>query len=108
MPAKFEVWQERARVPVTLTRDSVCMGDDIDAPHERSAEVSSFLDPAAFARTLSQGYLPTVAGVGHTWTCLLNGVPIAEISCTSIRSLTASTPFADVNRVEFRYHAATY
>ena len=98
----------RERVALTITRDSVCLADDYDAPHERSMEAPSCLDPAAFARAVGSGYLPSVAGVGHRWTCLLNEVPIAKISPFATQSLVATTPFAEVNRVHFRYHAARY
>jgi hypothetical protein len=108
MKAAFEILKDRARIRVTITRDSVCAGDDCDAPHEKSFEAYSFLDPVAFAQTVSSGYLPSVAGVGHTWTCLLNGTRIAEIGTSGIRSLITTTPFADTNRVHFVYHSATY
>ncbi len=97
-----------ATLCITVTKDSVCAGDDCDAPHERSLEMYSLLDPAAFAQAVASGYLPSVAGVGHTWTCLLNDVLIAEISNSGIRPLVQTTPYADANRVHFVYHSATY
>lgn len=108
MKAASEVLKDRGRIPVTLTRNSVCAGDDCDAPHEKSVEEYSFLDPVAFAQAISSGYLPSVAGVGHIWTCVLNGVQIAEISTSGIRPLVRSTPFADANEAHFVYHSATY
>lgn len=108
MKAAFDVLRDRPRVPVTVTRDSVCAGDDCDAPHETLREEYSFLDPTAFARAISHSYLPSVAGVGHTWTCLLNDIRIAEISTSHIQSLISVTPFAASNRVHFVYHSATY
>lgn len=108
MKAAFEVLKGRERIVVNLTRDSVCAGDDCDAPHEKSVEEYSFLDPVAFARAISSGYLPSVAGVGHTWTCVLNGVKIAEISTSGIRGLVPSTPFAEGNSAHFVYHSASY
>lgn len=108
MKAAFDVLRDRPRISVTLTRDSVCAGDDCDAPHEKTLEEYSFLDPVAFAQAVSYGYLPSIAGVGHTWTCLMNDIRIAEISTSGIRSLTPTTPFVDANRVHFVYHSATY
>lgn len=108
MKAAFDVLKGRTRVSLTVTRDSVCAGDDCEAPHEKSAEEYSFLDPVAFAQAVSSGYLPSVAGVGHTWTCLLNGARIAELTNSGIRPLVATTPFADANHVHFVYHSATY
>ncbi len=97
-----------ASLCVIVTRDSVCAGDDCDAPHEKSLVVYSFVDPVTFAQAVAAGYLPSVAGVGHTWTCLLNDTGIAEISNSGIRPLVQTMPFADANRVHFVYHSATY
>ncbi len=108
MKAEFQVLKGRQRISVVLTRDSVCAGDDCDAPHEKTIEVYSFMNPEAFASEISSGYLPSVAGVGHTWTCVLNGVKIAEIATSSIRALARQSPFAEVNRAHFIYHSARY
>ena len=61
MKAEFQVLKARPKIPVVLTRDSVCAGDDCDAPHEKTVEVYSFVDSEAFAREISSGYLPSVA-----------------------------------------------
>ena len=108
MKAAFEVLKDRAIISVVITRDSVCAGDDCEAPHEKSATTYSFLDPSAFARAISGGYLPSVAGSGHSWTCLLNGVKIAEVSNMGIRSLVRETPFAETNCVHFKYHSSEW
>ena len=108
MKAAIDVLRDRPRIAFTVTRDSVCAGDDCDAPHEKLLEEYSFLDPAAFANAVSYSYLPSVAGVGHTWTCLLNDVCIAEISNSGIQPLITTMPFGDSNRVHFVYHSATY
>ena len=99
---------ENPRAPFILTRDSVCMGDDIHAPHERVVEVPHLPDPVAFTRSVAVGYLASVAGIGHTWTCLLNDAPIAEVSVFGVRPLTSTVSFAAINRVHFYYHAAAY
>jgi hypothetical protein len=106
MKAEFQVLKAKSKVPVILTRDSVCAGDDGDAPHEKTVEVFSFVDPEAFARAVSSGYLPSVAGVGHSWTCVLNGVRIAEVTSSGIRALVRENPFSDENRAHFVYHSA--
>lgn len=108
MTAPFDVLRDRPRIAVTVTRESVCADDDCDAPHERQIEAYSFLYPAAFAQAVSQDYLPLIAGVGHTWTCVLNDVRIAEVGSSGIRPLVRTTPFAEMNHVHFVYHAATY
>ena len=108
MKAEFQVLKARPRIQVVLTRDSVCAGDDCDAPHEKKVEVYSFVDAEAFAREVSSGYLPLVAGVGHSWTCELNGVKIAEIGHSGIRVLVRESPFSDENRAHFVYHSARF
>jgi hypothetical protein len=107
MKAAFTVLKERPRIPVVITRDSVCAGDDCDAPHEKELETYSLLDPAVFAEFISGGYLPSVAGSGHSWTCLLNGTKIAEVSSRGVRALVRETPFGESNRVHFKYHSST-
>ena len=108
MKAAFKVLKDRLRIPVVMTRDSVCAGDDCDAPHEKSLETYSLLDPAAFAESVAGGYLPLVAGSAHSWTCLLNGTRIAEISSKGVRALVREAPFEESNRVHFRYHSAAW
>jgi len=108
MKAEFQVLKARPKIQVVLTRDSVCAGDDCDAPHEKKVEVYSFVDPEAFAREVSSGYLPSVVGVGHFWICEFNGLKIAEIRHSGIRGLVCESPFSDNNRAHFIYHSAQY
>jgi hypothetical protein len=97
-----------SRVSVTLTRDSVCAGDDGDAPHEKRIEIEASPDPGIFARELASGYLPSVAGVGHSWDCQLNGVRIATISVAGVKARVPRTPLAEPNRAHFVYHSARF
>jgi hypothetical protein len=108
MKAEFQILKARPKIHVVLTRDSVCAGDDCDAPHEKTVKVHSFIDPGAFARALSTGYLPSVAGVGHAWTCTLNGAKIAEIRNSDIQFLVRECTFLEENRVHFIYHASRF
>src|SRR5512138_573056 len=108
MKAEFQVLKARPKIQVVLTRDSVCAGDDCDAPHEKTVDVLSLVDPAEFANEVSSGYLPSVAGVGHSWTCELNGVKIAEIAHSGIRGLVRECQFLDENRAHFVYHSAMF
>ena len=108
MKAEFQVLKGRPKIQVILTRDSVCAGDDCDAPHEKTVEVYSFVDPESFSRAVSSGYLPSVAGIGHSWICELNGVKIAEIRNSDVRVLVNESPFLEENRAHFIYHAARF
>ena len=108
MKVGFKVLKNRPKIGVVLTRDSVCMGDDVHVPHEKKIKVYSFLDPAVFAKAVSADYLPSVNGVGHSWTCVLNDVEIAEIKNSDIRGLVHENPFSEENHVHFVYHSATF
>lgn len=105
---EFEVLKARPKISVVVTRDSVAAGDDADAPHEKTVTIHSFTDPVMLARTLSSGYLPSIAGVGHTWTCVVNDVNVAEITISEIRALVKESPFTEKNRAHFVYHSARY
>jgi len=87
MKKAFQVLKDRPQIPVVLTRDSVCAADDCVAPHEKTIMAHSFTDPEALAREIESGYLPNVAGVGHSWICVLNYIKIAEIKTTGIQPL---------------------
>ena len=68
MKAEFQILKARPKIQVVLDRDSVCAGDDCES-HVKTVEVYSFVDPEVFVRAVSSDYLPSVAGVGHSWTC---------------------------------------
>ncbi len=108
MKKQFCVLKDRPKIKILLTRDSVATADDFDAPHERLVSSQSFLDPAVLASHLSSGYLPHVAGIGHTWGCLLNGELIATISVEEIKSTVSEVVYASNNSVHFVYHSATF
>ncbi len=105
MPRRRLASQER-QMPVVLTRDSVCAGDDCDAPHEKTVRLPPLVDPKALARSAASGYLPSVAGVGHSWTCVLNDVEIAEIKTSEIQALVSEVRFSDSDRIHFVYKSA--
>lgn len=108
MKVEFHILKNRPKIHVVLTRDSVCAGDDCDAPHEKNVEVYSFVEPEAFVREVSSGYLPSVAGAGHSWTCELNDVKIAKIESSGIRPLVRESTFSEKNCVHFIYHSAQF
>lgn len=107
MKIEFQVLKDRPKIQVALNRDSVCAGDDCES-HAKTVEVFSFVDPEVFAREVSSGYLPSVSGIGHTWTCVLNGVKIAEIAHSGIRALVRESPFSRENQAYFVYHSARF
>jgi hypothetical protein len=108
MKKAFQILKDRPQITLVLTRDSVCAGDDCDAPHENTIKVHSFTDPEALARETASGYLPNVAGVGHSWICVLNDIKIAEIKTTGIQPLVREATYDETNRMHFVYNSASY
>ena len=108
MKKAFQVLKDRPQISMILTRDSVCAADDCDAPHEKTIKIHSFIDPEALAREVSSGYLLCVAGIGHSWICVLNNFKIAEIKTTEIQPLVREANFDENNRIHFVYKSATY
>ena len=108
MKKEFSIIKNRPKINLELSRDSVCAGDDIDAPHKKVITQPSFTDPVAFINHISTGYLPTVAGVGHTWDCLLNGKVVGTVSVTKTISKIRDIQYKDENSIHFRYNSATY
>ena len=62
MKAAFEILRAKPKIFVVLTRDSVCAGDDCDAPHEKKIEVHSLVDPGAFRRLLQVRGIISIQG----------------------------------------------
>jgi hypothetical protein len=54
-------------VLLDLTRGSVAMGDDADAPHRVTIEVHDQAFLSEVLRDLPRGYLPMIAGGKATW-----------------------------------------
>ena len=63
---------------VKVERDSVCMGDDIDAPHSYSFKVSSSSTlNEVFEHLGSKRYLASVAGKNHSWEAVIENNSVA-------------------------------
>jgi len=105
MKAEFQVLKYRPQLDVILTRDSVCAGDDCDAPHREIRHVYSFIDPAVLIREISSGYLPNIDGPSHSWMCLFNDQKVAEITANGIKALTREIVFAERNKCHFVYNS---
>lgn len=99
MPPKqrFEVVPGLRELELLVTRDSVAAGDDVWAPHEKTFKTPAFTDPVVLVGNIYPGYLPLVAGTGHSWSVLLNDRLIATISGGRVRS--ESSPVYDGRNV---------
>jgi len=65
-------------IEVIVQRDSVCAGDDVDAPHEKSFWLNDGAPVCEVFRELAaSGYLPSIAGSNEHWEATING----EVVC---------------------------
>ncbi|WP_050514565.1 hypothetical protein [Streptomyces rimosus] len=66
---------------VYLTRDSVAMGDDADAPHEDTRELPAEVPVReAVASVVRSGYLAPIAGGRASWVLTGAGASIAVVA----------------------------
>jgi hypothetical protein len=86
----------------------VCAADDCAAPQEKTIKIHSSIDPESLAREALSGYLPSVAGVGHSWICVFNNTKIVEIKTIEIQPLVREVIFDEKNRIHFEDKSATY
>lgn len=65
---------------INVERDSVCMGDDVNAPHFYSFKlpINTTLNDA-FEHLSQQRYLPSISGINHFWEILIDDEFIAKI-----------------------------
>jgi len=69
--------ETHGKVIVILTRDSVCMADDVDAPHERSFYVDAGANLRDIADVIAASdYLP-IPSDGWGWTITADDVDVA-------------------------------
>ncbi|MCR9608459.1 hypothetical protein [Vibrio antiquarius] len=65
---------------VKLTRDSVCMGDDCDAPHFLKLELPETSTIQTLVDTIdARSYLAKVVGFDHQWVLLANNAEAARL-----------------------------
>ena len=65
---------------IHLTRDSVCAGDDVDAPHTRTMSFADEMPLDSVVDEISRsGYLASIVGGKATWS-VVAGQPIAVIA----------------------------
>jgi hypothetical protein len=98
-----------SKIQLALTRDSVCMGDDME-DHTKEIKIAIQNSTNKIIMKIAAKYLPHVMGYGHTWDCIFNGKNVAVIkgNCADITSYTDALTFLDINSLYFKYHSATY
>ena len=94
---------------IALTRDSVCMGDDIDAPHEGTLAVPAEVDAAAIGEALLRSRCLAHVGSTATWTCMMGPVTLVfglQSGMPFVRRFGAEPMRADeFTTLHVRYHA---
>lgn len=98
---------------IHLTRDSVCAGDDVDAPHARTVVFSDGVPLETVIQEIARsGYLAAIAGGNATWSAVA-GHPIAVVAQQWSRPKLLPDSEAQplmlqgpdgVARLHFRYH----
>ena len=108
MKKEFEILKDRPKLSIKLTRDSVCAGDDVDAPHKKTVTIPSFTDPVVLIQHLISSYLPSVSGYGHYWDAFLNGQKLATLRTEGIESKILCVEFQAKNNMHFKYHPSRF
>ena len=101
---------------IIVERDSVCMGDDVYAPHEYSFKLpeSATLNEV-FGHLAKESYLASVAGKNHSWEATISSEAVALFkgnSKTPEPSISLGTQLSKyvydgrVN-VNFKYNSST-
>ena len=98
--------KKKLTITIELTRDSVCVGDDIDAPHEKNMSLNSIMETKKLVARISQNYLPKIGGKNHKWECLMNDRIIAVIEKDKIIPVISSITYLRDNKIHFKYYSA--
>ena len=91
-----------------LTRDSVSMGDDVNAPHTEILTLSNYKISEHSIGEICLNYLTNVAGVGHSWECHINNILIAIIRVEKIEIITDEIFLNENNEMFFKYNSSKF
>ena len=100
---------------IKLTRESVAMAEDIDAPHIFEIEINpNWTISQILNCIINANYLPTINGGKATWSVAINE-PIAVLSqeniehplliCLPDYPYQGTNSFVEFNHIHFNYHA---
>lgn len=97
------------RIQLTLTRDSVCMADDIE-DHTKIIDIVSQRSTQETIMYIAKKYLPRISGYGHSWGCFIDEEKIATIrgNCKEIILSVNNPILSDGGKLNFTYHSAKY
>ena len=89
---------------LTVDRESVCMGDDVDC-HQKTLQIQSLADTVTFIKeVLKHFYIPKMENC--LWGVWLNDSCIAKIECDTgqVFPFNNELTFLTENKVYFSYH----
>ncbi len=100
---------------IKLTRESVAMGDDVDAPHFMEIEIQPAWTIIEILKSIiNSGYLPGINGGKATWSVAINR-PIAVLTqensefpmliCLPEYPYQGTKGFVEIQHIHFSYHA---
>jgi hypothetical protein len=100
---------------IKLTRESVAMSDDIDAPHFMEIEIQpNWTITEILKYIIKSKYLPRISGGKATWSVAINE-PIAVLTQENSQSpmlicypeypYQGTMGFVDIENIHFNYHA---
>ena len=101
---------------IKVERDSVCMGDDVDAPHTYSFNLPSNVAlQDIFEHLAEKRYLASVAGKNHSWEALVSGKSLAIFKGNKKRPEPSGVLSTKISQyvengklyVHFKYNSAT-
>jgi hypothetical protein len=91
-----------------LTRDSVSMADDVNAPNAEILTLSNYKISEQSIGKICLNYLPNIAGVGHFWECYLNKILVAIIRVEKIEIITDEIFLNKNNEMFFKYNPSKF
>ena len=100
---------------IEIERDSVSMGDDVDAPHFYSFKARTTVTlREVFELLESERYLAAVGGKNHSWEAIIGGDSVALFRansrrpepCSALSNAISRYATAGVVRIRFKYNSA--
>jgi len=98
-----------SNIQIEITRDSVCMADDMQ-DHTKTLNIKLQNETSTTIYNIAKEYLPTIVGQGHSWNCFLNDENVAVIdgNCVKITALISEAHFTNESKLYFKYCSATF
>ena len=66
------------------------------------------MDPVVLINEIYPAYLPRIAGIGHSWDCILNGRIIATVTVDGVSARVTGLTYDRENHLHFVYRPASY